>query len=406
MSARRAASAVESFSLEDCRSHSADSEEHNRGDSNRACFIKHRDINLIRSKRFQAVISMSCSLAIHLGGYELSRASVMALFTSDGLGFGKSSSSNSEGGLSALPMAVGFVSPFSIALLWFYGKTLSHGGPRYALRVHTMICAAAQIMCGLILGSLNQLIRMKTNENAETIVRGLLFGVKEPSTFSKPILFIIFVFQNAYVQLIYNQHWAFISSVLTAEEGTKAFAPIAGLGSIGSTLAAGMVSKLIERSGLIGLLYMAGAALIVSALLADLAFRMARNNGFEPDAKDASASDRAASTSTNTYECCKKNIFQQAHTLFQRVPVLGALFSEVIISQCLSSLINYISHRRPTDLHRRHQLTPADATIVVLTPSSLYIAIDCLKREGAAGPRGETGRCWRVSVMCSLAPRW
>ena len=342
MSARRAASAVESFSLEDCRSHSADSEEHNRGDSNRACFIKHRDINLIRSKRFQAVISMSCSLAIHLGGYELSRASVMALFTSDGLGFGKSSSSNSEGGLSALPMAVGFVSPFSIALLWFYGKTLSHGGPRYALRVHTMICAAAQIMCGLILGSLNQLIRMKTNENAETIVRGLLFGVKEPSTFSQPILFIIFVFQNAYVQLIYNQHWAFISSVLTAEEGTKAFAPIAGLGSIGSTLAAGMVSKLIERSGLIGLLYMAGAALIVSALLADLAFRMARNNGFEPDAKDVSASDRAESTSTNTYECCKKNIFQQAHTLFQRVPVLGALFSEVIISQCLSSLVNYI----------------------------------------------------------------
>ena len=343
MSARRAASAVESFSLEDCRGQSADSEERSRSDSKHTCLIKHRDINLLRSKRFQAVIDMAFSLAIHLGGYELSRASVMALFTSDGLGFGKPSSSNTEGGLSALPMAVGCVSPFSIALLWFYGKTLSRGGPRYALRVHTMICAAAQMLCGLILGSLNQLIGMKVDENAEMIVRGLLFGLKEPSTLSKPILFIVFVFQNAYVQLIYNQHWAFISSVLTAEEGKKAFAPIAGLGSIGSTLAAGMVSKLIERSGLIGLLYMAGFALIMSAVLADIAFRMARNNGFEPDAKDLSAPGRATSTSNNTYECCKKDsIFQQAHTLFQRVPVLGALFSEVIISQCLSSLVNYI----------------------------------------------------------------
>eukprot|EP00970_Alexandrium_tamarense_P019563 scaffold14215_cov428-Alexandrium_tamarense.AAC.1 len=81
---------------------------------------------------------MSLSLAIHLGGYELARAAVMALFTSDGLGFGKSkhetadntnSNNHQEGGLSALPMAVGCVSPFSVALLWFYAKTLDYGGP-------------------------------------------------------------------------------------------------------------------------------------------------------------------------------------------------------------------------------------------------------------------------------------
>ena len=334
--------------------------------SSTLCGIKHRDGIPLQSKRFQAVLSMSCALAVHLGGYELSRAAVMALFTSDGLGFGKSHTSqghgggHTEGGLSALPMAVGCVSPFSIALLWFYGRTLSYGGPPYALRVHTMLCAAVQIICGSILGSLNQLIEMQKDENAETVVQGLLFGVKDPSTFSQPILFLLFVFQNSYVQLLYNQHWAFISSVLTAEEGTKAFAPIAGLGSIGSTYAAGMVSTFIERIGLIGLLHMAGASFLISALLSEVAFVVARQNGFEPkgdsnkhsrqpqfpdseDELNAKGASHSGSTSVNSAKCCKKNnIFHQAHNLFQRVPVLGALFSEVIISQCLSSLVNYI----------------------------------------------------------------
>jgi ATP/ADP translocase len=207
---------------------------------------------------------------------------------------------------------------------------------------------------------------MKDNGNAEMIVNGLLFGAKEPASFSQPILFLLFVFQNAYVQLLYNQHWAFISSVLTAEEGTKAFAPIAGLGSIGSTLAAGMVSTLVERSGLIGLLYMAGVSFVVSASFADIAFGIARKNGFEPkgdadkqgdedfsneptkpsswDEHDDPISSKSSNMSSSVPARCftKNNIFQQARTLFLRVPVLGALFFEIIISQCLSSLVNYI----------------------------------------------------------------
>jgi hypothetical protein len=83
------------------------------------------------SPRFVSVSYMSLSLAIHLAGYELSRAAVMALFTSDGLGFGhgQGAGEGGGGGLSALPLAVGCVSPFSICLLWFYGNTLERGGP-------------------------------------------------------------------------------------------------------------------------------------------------------------------------------------------------------------------------------------------------------------------------------------
>ncbi|KAL3787570.1 hypothetical protein HJC23_000058 [Cyclotella cryptica] len=324
------------------------------------CSAKHRDGVVLRSKRFQAVFGMAMSLAIHLGGYELSRAAVMALFTSDGLGFGKShhTTSSSEGGLSALPMAVGCVSPFSIMLLWFYAKTLVLGGPRYALQIHTMICAGAQIFCGWLLGALDQLLELKKEDGAALIVPGLSFGVKDVLTLSQPTLFLLFVFQNAYVQLLYNQHWAFISSVLTPDEGTQAFAPIAGLGSIGSTLAAGMVSTLVERFGLIRLLYMAGALFVMSAVFADVAFGLARKHGFEPsgDNEQRSAEKSFSNEQEQRLLATKKhsihgkmastvstqNIFRQAYSLFQRVPVLGALFLEVIISQCLSSLVNYI----------------------------------------------------------------
>ena len=331
------------------------------------------------SPRGRAVLAMSLSLAIHLGGYELARAAVMALFTSDGLGFGKGgignqtdtendedSNDNSqgevEGGLSALPMAVGFVSPFSVALLWFYAKTLDFGGPAYALRFHTLVCAMTQILAGWILGMLDQLLKtgMVGSSSSLSLVLSSSAGVK---LLSQPLLFIIFVFQNAYVQLLYAQHWAFISSVLTPEEGTKVFAPIAGLGSIGSTLAAGLVSVLIERGGLIGLLYMAGVSYVASAVMADLAFGLAKKYGFEPkgskneespaEKSDETSVSKEESKSKNesanskpsspTLSCCKKRgLFQQAYALFQRVPVLEALFIEVVVSQCLSSLVNFI----------------------------------------------------------------
>lgn len=300
----------------------------------------------------------------------------MALFTSDRLGFGRSDDNNSATGasgggvLSALPMAVGCVSPFSIGMLWFYGKTLHSGGPCYALRIHTWICAAMQIISGWILILLDNYLNMTssttTDEAATTSSPGFYVNAH---LCSQSLLFLLFVFQNAYVQLLYNQHWAFLSSILTPDEGSTFFAPIAGLGSIGSTVAAGLVSVLIRKIGLIGLLYAAGASYIVSATLADWAFGLARRGGFEPigggggDGIEKGKQSTATSTSTTTSatttnrseansECApisycnnnkgKNNIFQQAYLLFQRVPVLGALFIEVIVSQCLSSLVNFI----------------------------------------------------------------
>ena len=301
----------------------------------------------LRSIRGRSVLAMSLSLGVHLGGYELSRAAVTALFTSDGMGFGH----GEEGGLSALPAAVGCVSPFSVALLWFYARTLEGGGPSRALRTHTLICAGSQIAGGGVLGAFDGY--MKTDGANASMASWPQPRVK---AYSRPLLFSMFVFQNAYVQLLYNQHWAFISSVLTPEEGTRAFAPIAGLGSIGSTLAAWMVSSLVNRVGLAGLLHAAGASYVISALLADMAFHYAAMGGFEPRGRGSSSGGTCApakngpskssppsSSAAASFECTPRgNIFRQARALFRRVPVLGALFLEVIASQCLSSLVNFI----------------------------------------------------------------
>ncbi len=57
----------------------------------------------------KAVMYMSLSMAVHFAGHEFARAPTTSMFTSSDVGFQSAA---------ALPLAVGFVSPFSIFLLW------------------------------------------------------------------------------------------------------------------------------------------------------------------------------------------------------------------------------------------------------------------------------------------------
>jgi hypothetical protein len=66
---------------------------------------------------------------------------------------------------------------------------------------------------------------------------------------SQAISSFIFVAENGLVQLLYSQHWSFMGSVQSKEESAVWFPPIAGLGSIASTLAGMLVSPLISLLG-------------------------------------------------------------------------------------------------------------------------------------------------------------
>eukprot|EP00551_Chaetoceros_affinis_P009265 CAMPEP_0203684830 /NCGR_PEP_ID=MMETSP0090-20130426/48236_1 /ASSEMBLY_ACC=CAM_ASM_001088 /TAXON_ID=426623 /ORGANISM="Chaetoceros affinis, Strain CCMP159" /LENGTH=482 /DNA_ID=CAMNT_0050554011 /DNA_START=647 /DNA_END=2092 /DNA_ORIENTATION=+ len=322
----------------------------------------------------------------------------MSMFNSKEMGFESSAT---------LPLAVGFVSPFSMVLLWLFNRTLNRWGPRYALIQSTFMVSSFLFIIGLTLqyitsGSSHRL--RQNNVESDVDVDADADG---KHTISKYLLFAAFVYQSANVQFLYTQHWSFIGSVLSPEEVATSGSLIAGIGSITSTFAAAYVSKLVEKIGLIG--SQCTAALIIgsSAIFANRAYQIASKYDFEPKhdvQHDSNASaisssgdndddddnnnnnnnnnnltdKRSDSKKNDCYnddnynnsdsnkehkvdhrhggDAAKKirdkkniikgssgnsNIIKTTKRLFRRVPILGAMFCEVLIAQCLSSLLNF-----------------------------------------------------------------
>lgn len=96
---------------------------------------------------------------------------------------------------------------------------------------------------------------------------------------SQLTLLALFCLQNALVNLLFTQHWSFLSSAQSSEEAAVWFAPIAGLGSIASTAAAMAVQPLADSIGLISLLLAASVLLLLCAYLGDDAYRIAHEVG-------------------------------------------------------------------------------------------------------------------------------
>lgn len=111
---------------------------------------------------------------------------------------------------------------------------------------------------------------------SRTRIAGVDIDATTAHGLTKSLLFAIFIFQSANVQFLYTQHWSFLGSILTPEEGKVWFAPIAGIGSITSTLAAANVGYLVEHIGLLGLLGCAALVIGSSALFASMAYSVAR----------------------------------------------------------------------------------------------------------------------------------
>jgi hypothetical protein len=142
-----------------------------------------------------------------------------------------------------------------------YTHLLEKEGPRIALRKSTLICAGNLIVGGLIMGY--------TESRAGEESR-LLQNV------SRICIFLLFVSQNAFVQLLFTQHWAFLGSLGRGKkEGSAWFAPVAGIGSLSSTLAASAVGSMADAFTLPGLLIFASIIMLASGAAADFAYTMA-----------------------------------------------------------------------------------------------------------------------------------
>ena len=134
----------------------------------------------------------------------------------------------------------------------------------------------------------------------------------------------------------YSQYWSFMASVLTPNESARWFAPIAGLTSIASVVGGTAVSFLTERLKLSGTLACTGLALLLSMFATGQAYSIAEKNGFSPKPRSKNTPKKNGKKAQE-YE---GGLYKKARVLFKRVPVLKALFCEILASQSLATLLN------------------------------------------------------------------
>lgn len=326
---------------------------------------------------------MCSASAMHMLGYEWSRSAVLSLMTSDALGFERAS---------AVSYGMGCVSPTSVALLWLYKKSLDTRGPEITLRRTSQAFAALLAFGGVAIGVMEEQAAKASSQGdpageapPSLLVSRLFGGYGAPRlrTFSRILLFFVFVVQNGLVQLLFSQHWSFLGSVMgysnskasaasaaarssgrakgvtntpratdddasstrqsagaleyeddcgdqSEEDGeraklvkpagtngspvsssdgvgaggssgshsstntskTWALAPMAGIGSLASTLAGVTVSPLLQLSGnRLGFLVVLGSlGLFASTLAGNEAYRVAHAGGFAPPGSSPSSS--------------------------------------------------------------------------------------------------------------------
>ena len=159
-----------------------------------------------------------------------------------------------------------FISPVSFVLLLFYGSVLEKLGPLVALKRTTLGCASVLGVSSILISKLDsQIIEGDTSTSSSNNLAVL----------TRYIVGALFVFRESYVQLITSQHWSFISSVLTPNQSSTWFAPISGLTSVTSALAAMGVGKLSAAWGLQGVLGVAAVVLGGSVVFGEAAYGIA-----------------------------------------------------------------------------------------------------------------------------------
>jgi hypothetical protein len=258
----------------------------------------------------KSVLCMAIAMSLHYLGYSFARPITVALFTSAATGY--------PGVPGAYPFTMAFVSPLSLILLMGYGRVLDKHGPRIALKRTSFLCSMAILM-------VSALVEVTQTSGAE------LWGIPAMKFITGPL----YLFRESYVQLITSQYWSFMASVLTPNQSAKWFAPIAGLTSISSAAGGMAVSGMTKKLKLSGTLACTGLALCSSIIASEAAYIIAEANGFSPEDSHPKGGAKKRKKKEE-----KVGLVDNATKLFARVPVLRALFLEILSSQGLATLLN------------------------------------------------------------------
>lgn len=320
----------------------------------------------------KAVVLMAIAMAFHYFGYSLARPITVALFTSSSWGY--------AGMPSAFPLAMAFVSPFSLLLLMGYGNILDRSGPAGALLQSSLFCAVILSASAIAIAFFRS--------------TGLVVGgIPAVKLISGPL----FVFRESYVQLLTSQFWSFMASALTPTQSAQWFGPIAGLTSIASAVAGLAVSPMVDRAGLASVLLCTGLTLIGSVVTAKQAYAIADQYGFSPVSGHKKFAKSNPKASPGIF-----GLFSTARQLFSRVPILNALFMEILASQGLATVLNvcFVSRLEsaiPNDSQRAGWVGVFFALINIITMTLQFGILPPLMR--VVEPRD----VWRAVPLVSLA---
>jgi ATP/ADP translocase len=191
-----------------------------------------------------------------------------------------------------------------------------------------------------------------------------------------------------------------MASVLTPNQSAKWFAPIAGLTSISSVIGGTAVSILSKHLNLSGALACTAVALLISLFATGSAYSIAERNGFSPEQQHMAKQKRMKKTEKEIEK--HEGLVEKATRLFARVPVLRALFLEILASQGLATLLNVcfvssVGANIPDDNIRAGWVGNFYALINVITMMLQFGVLPLLMQYI------EPKDLWRVTPLISLA---
>lgn len=195
-----------------------------------------------------SAFAISSSASLILCGYEFIRSATSTLFKA---AYG---AHNLVIGMAVVPFAVA-------AVLFVYGRLLRRFGPRRTLWIST-VGSGVCIVAGWA---------------------GVQLGWRPASAF-------LYLFREAYVVLLIEQYWSYLTSILSEPSAKRLNGAITGWASLGAIAGAWLVHVLAQPLGTPALLLLSAAVLLPGALVSDMAY--ARLPDPDREAKDEVAPTR------------------------------------------------------------------------------------------------------------------
>jgi AAA family ATP:ADP antiporter len=238
-------------------------------------------------RAYLAAAGMASAGAVLLCGYEFLRSPANTLFKA---AYGKA----------ALPYVTALVPVGVIAAVYVYGKLLSWVGPRRTLLATTAGSA------GLI---------------------GLLYAAIQRWHFM-PATWALYVLKEAYIVLIIEQYWSYLNSTLGTETAKKVNGPVCGIAGLGSVVGAWLVGRSAERLGAVAFVGFAAGATVVAGVVSDFVYwRCGAPRGEE------------RATKARRHEAVAGDVM--GLRLFRGFPVLGVLLAVVVVTQVVSTVLDF-----------------------------------------------------------------